>query len=133
MFEKLVIFLVIFFAALFQLSLFPNLFFWGVGPNLMLILVIFWTTHEGFEGAFFKIIFTGFMFDIFSFQPVGVSIFIFTIIAFLADSFIKRFFGCGEKLAHSHFDFSHNGKYHNLRVDALRAFQNKRLFQTGRD
>ena len=91
MFEKLTIFLVIFFAALLQLSLFSNLFFWGVGPNLMLILVIFWITHEGFEGAFFKIIFVGFMLDLFSFQPIGTNIFIFTIIAFLTDSFNKRF------------------------------------------
>ncbi|MFZ2226163.1 MAG: rod shape-determining protein MreD [Candidatus Moraniibacteriota bacterium] len=91
MLEKGVIFLVIFFAALLQLSLFSNLFFLGVSPNLMLILVIFWTVHEGFEGAFFKIIFVGFMLDLFSFQPIGTNIFILTAIAFFADSFIKRF------------------------------------------
>ena len=91
MFEKTVIFLIIFFTALLQMSLFSNLLFWGITPNLMLLLVLFWITHEGFVGAFFKLIFAGWMLDLFTFQPIGINIFIFAILGFLSDSFAKRF------------------------------------------
>ena len=91
MFDKVIIFLVVFFAALLQMSAFSNVLFLGVSPNLLLILVIFWTVHEGFEEALPKILFAGFMLDLFSFYPVGVNILTFTLIAFLVNSFSKRF------------------------------------------
>ena len=69
MFDKIIIFLVVFFAALLQMSAFSNVLFLGVSPDLLLILVIFWTVHEGFEGALPKIVLAGFMLDLFCRLP----------------------------------------------------------------
>lgn len=91
MFEKVIIFFIVFFAVILQMSAFPNLFFLGAGPNIVLILIIFWTVHEGFEAAFFKIILAGFILDLASFHFVGVNILVFSLIAFLSSSFSRRF------------------------------------------
>ncbi len=77
------------------MSVFPNIFFLGISPNLAMDLVIFWVVYEGFEGAFFKIILTGFILDLVSFHPIGINIIIFSIIAFLTSIFSKRLFAFG--------------------------------------
>ncbi|MCX6761994.1 MAG: rod shape-determining protein MreD [Candidatus Moranbacteria bacterium] len=91
MLQKIIIFFIIFFFAIFQYSVFPNFFFWGLGPNILLLLVIFWTTQVGFEGAFFKNILAGFMLDLGTFQLVGTNVAAFVTVAFFISFISKRF------------------------------------------
>ena len=91
MLDKAIIFLVVFFVAILQIALFSNLFFLGVGPNMMLLLIIFWTVHEGFESALPRIILAGLVLDLVSFYPIGLSVMIFSLISFFGNSFSKRF------------------------------------------
>lgn len=91
MLDKAIIFFVVFFIAILQIAIFSNLFFLGVGPNVMLLLIIFWTVHEGFEDALPKIILAGLILDLVSFYPIGLSVLIFSLISFLGNSFAKRF------------------------------------------
>ena len=91
MLRKIVIFLIIFFSAILQLAVFPNVFFWGVGPNILLLLVIFWTTREGFEKALSKNILVGLAFDLVVFCPIGTHVAVFTLVSFFIGFISKRF------------------------------------------
>lgn len=91
MLQKTVIFLIIFFSAIFQSAVFSNLFFWNLGPNIILLLVIYWTVQEGFEKAFRKNILAGFVLDLSAFHAIGVSVAAFTLIAFSISLISKRF------------------------------------------
>jgi rod shape-determining protein MreD len=88
---KLMIFLIIFFSAIFQLAVFSNVFFWGLGPNILLLLVIFWTTQDGFEKALTRNIFAGFVLDLATFCAVGMNIVSFVLVAFFISFISKRF------------------------------------------
>ncbi len=89
--QKIIIFFIIFFAVISQSAFFSNVFFLGTGPNILLLLVIFWVSREGFEKALGKIILAGFILDLASFYPVGMNIFSFVAVAFLVSFFSKRF------------------------------------------
>ncbi|MFZ2192923.1 MAG: rod shape-determining protein MreD [Candidatus Moraniibacteriota bacterium] len=89
--DKIIIFFVIFCVAILQVAVFSNLLFLGIGPNALLILIIFWTIHEGFEEALPKIVLAGLISDLVSFYPVGLSVISFSLVAFLGNSFSKRF------------------------------------------
>ncbi len=89
--QKLTIFLIVIMSAILQLAVFSNVFFWGLGPNIFLLLVIFWTTQEGFESAFSKNIFTGFVYDLILFCPIGMHIVSLTLVAFFVGFISKRF------------------------------------------
>lgn len=91
MLQKIIIFFLIFFSAIFQLAVFPNVFFWGLGPNILLLLVIFWTTQVGFEGAWPKNILAGFMLDLGTFQLTGTNVASFVLVAFFIGFISKRF------------------------------------------
>ena len=89
--QKIVIFFIILLAVILQSAVFSNVFFLGTGPNILLLLVIFWASREGFEKALGKIILAGFILDLASFHPVGMNIFSFVSVAFLVSFFSKRF------------------------------------------
>lgn len=91
MLQKIIIFFIVFLAVVLQSALFSNVFFLGTGPNILLLLIIFWVTREGFEKSFIKIILAGFILDLASFHPVGMNVFSFITIAFLVSFFSKRF------------------------------------------
>lgn len=91
MLQKIIFFFIIFFAVVLQSAVFSNVFFLGTGPNIALLLIIFWVSREGFEKALGKIILAGFILDLASFHPVGMNIFSFIIVAFLVGFFSKRF------------------------------------------
>lgn len=91
MLQKFIIFLIIFFSAILQTAVFSNSFFWGVGPDIMLLLVILWTAREGFEKAFLGNILVGFVQDLITFHPVGVHIVSYVAIAFFVSFISKRF------------------------------------------
>lgn len=91
MMQKIIIFLIIFLAVILQSAVFSNVFFLGTGPNILLLLIIFWASREGFEKALGKVILTGLILDLVSFHPVGMNIFSFVAVAFLVGFFSKRF------------------------------------------
>ncbi len=91
MLQKIIIFLIIFFSAILQSAVFSDFFFWGLGPNILMLLVIFWTTQEGFEGAFSKNVLAGFFLDLVTFCPIGMNVASFTVVAFLISFISKRF------------------------------------------
>ncbi|HAI74585.1 MAG TPA: rod shape-determining protein MreD [Candidatus Moranbacteria bacterium] len=89
--QKVIIFLIIFFAVILQSAVFSNVFFLGTGPNILLLFVVFLVSREGFEKALGKIILAGFILDLASFYPVGMNVFSFAATAFLVSFFSKRF------------------------------------------
>lgn len=89
--QKIIIFFIIFFAAVLQSAVFFNVFFMGTGPNILLLLIIFWVSREGFEKALKKVILAGFVLDLASFHPVGINVFSFVATAFLVNFFSRRF------------------------------------------
>jgi len=89
--QKITIFFIIFFSAIFQLAVFPDSFFWGLGPNILLLLVIFWVIREGFERALFRNILAGLVLDLSTFYAVGTNIASFVLVAFLISFISKRF------------------------------------------
>lgn len=91
MLQKITIFLIIFFSAILQLAVFSNIFFWGLGPNILLLLVIFWVIRDGFEGTLFQDILAGFVLDLVTFSVVGTNVAAFLLVAFLISFISKRF------------------------------------------
>jgi len=91
MLQKIIITLIIFFSAIFQLAVFSNFFFWNVGPNILLLLVIFWTVQEGFEKAFSKNILAGIVLDLATFSVVGMNVASLSLVAFFISYLSKRF------------------------------------------
>ena len=86
-----IIFFSIFFSAILQLAVFPNVFFWNLGPNIMLLLVIFWTTQIGFERAFIRNILAGFILDLATFSIIGMNVASFIFLTFFISFISKRF------------------------------------------
>jgi rod shape-determining protein MreD len=91
MLRKTTLFILIFIAAVLQISFFPNVFPSGCVPDAVLILIIIWVFQEGFEKNWLKIIFAGFMLDLFFFWPIGVNIISFLVVAFGIGFLTKRF------------------------------------------
>lgn len=91
MVKIITIFLIIFFSAIFQVAVFSNVFFWGLGPNILLLLVIFWTTQAGFKKALAQNIFAGLMLDLATLCVVGMNVASFSLIAFFISFISKRF------------------------------------------
>lgn len=89
--QGIIIFLLIIFSAILQSAVFSNVFFWGLGPDILLLLVIFWTTQVGFEKALLKNIAVGFVFDLVFFSAVGIHVAAFVSVAFFVSFISKRF------------------------------------------
>jgi rod shape-determining protein MreD len=92
MVQKAIISIIIFFLAIAQVSFLPNLFPEKEMPNLMLILLIFWTARKGIEKMWVPAILGGLFLDILSFFIIGTNLFVFVcvmlIINYLARSFL---------------------------------------------
>lgn len=91
MFPKILIFLLIFLASLFQICVFPVFLPAGVAIDLTLILVIFWSAKNDFKNVWGRIILAGFFTDLISFSTIGINILSFSLIAFGISSLAKRF------------------------------------------
>lgn len=91
MFQKSILFVVIFLAVLSQASFFPNILPAGMTPDIVLILIIIWTAWEGFEKVLWRSIFSGLILDMIYSWPTGVSIISLIVISYLIDYLAKRF------------------------------------------
>jgi rod shape-determining protein MreD len=91
MYKNILIFFIIFFTVLLQVSFFPNVIPHRFFPDIALIIILFWTVERGFEETWKWAILAGLMVDLAYFWPVGASIFSFVFIAYVINSFTKRF------------------------------------------
>ncbi|MFH0969583.1 MAG: rod shape-determining protein MreD [Patescibacteria group bacterium] len=94
--KKLFIFLVIFLAVIFQISVFPLFFSRNNIPDLALIILVSSVAVLGFQQVLVWAVISGFIFDIFSFSRIGVNIFSFVLFSY-AISFFSRRMILGEK------------------------------------
>ena len=91
MFQRVAVFIFLFFLVLCQISFFPAVLPGGISPDLLLLLAVFLVTKEGFESSVSRIILAGLIYELMIFQPIGAKIFSLTIVAFLMGYFSKRF------------------------------------------
>ncbi len=89
--QKIAIFLLLFLLAIFQISVLPNFFPENSTPNILLVLLIFWTARKGMEKTWKLAILGGLISDLFLFIPVGVNIFSFFVVITLINYLAKRF------------------------------------------
>lgn len=94
---KLFIFLVIFVAIIFQVSLIPNFFSSGASPDLLIILLVFFTAEAGFARTWKWALFLGVVVDIIFFTLPGASAITFLFIAYATELIVKKFLS-GQKL-----------------------------------
>lgn len=74
----------------FQTTVMGNLFSSGI-PNLLLVMIIFWTAEMRFENTWKQAVFFGTVLDILQLMPVGSNIFAMLMVAFVVSSIAKRF------------------------------------------
>lgn len=91
MFLNAIAFLLIFLAAIAQVSLLPNFLPSSFVPDPVLILIIFWAVRERFEGMWGRAVFAGMILDAVTFQPIGIHSAAFAAVAFGVSSLAKRF------------------------------------------
>jgi rod shape-determining protein MreD len=84
--------IIIFLSAIVQTSFLSNFFPANMTPDLVLILIIIWTAKANFNSALFKTIFAGLTVDFLSFGVIGINVFSFVFVSYMADSLCKRFF-----------------------------------------
>jgi len=86
-------FLIFFLATSLQLTLIPRWAILGSMPNLLLVLIILWSTLFGFKRSFWLAILFGFLLDTFSGKYFGLFTLSLLIIAFLVDLLNEYIFG----------------------------------------
>lgn len=89
--QKIAIFLLLFFLAIFQVAALPNFFPENYIPNILLVLLIFWTARKGIEKTWKVAILGGLITDLFLSVPVGANIFSFFIAIILVNYLARRF------------------------------------------
>jgi rod shape-determining protein MreD len=80
----------VFLATLAQISFFPNLFPWGVSPDIVLMLVIIWSFEKKSENVLIRSFFSGFALDFVVGTP-GLSAFSFLIVSSVITYLAKKF------------------------------------------
>lgn len=91
MFQKTTIFFIIFLATVIQTTIIPQFFPFGLAPNLILVMVIFWTVHDGFERMWPRILLSGFLLDLTYQWVIGLNIISLMVISFGTSYLAKRF------------------------------------------
>lgn len=82
---------ILFLAVIAQASLFSNFFPTGLVPDIALLIIIIWTARSDFNAVLKWAIVGGLFLDMLSFGTIGVNILSFVTVAFVANSFRKRF------------------------------------------
>ena len=81
-----------FLTAVAEVSLAPNLFFGRVGADIVLILVIIWSSRKSFESFWIWAIIAGSVLDAVSLGRIGLNAILFLIVSFGINFLSKRFF-----------------------------------------
>jgi rod shape-determining protein MreD len=92
MLQKIVFFVFISLLIIFQFSFFPNLFPSYAMPDLILVVIIYWSIAVGFMQIWKKVVVVGFLIDLIYSWPIGVNILAFSVISFFLTSASKRLF-----------------------------------------
>jgi rod shape-determining protein MreD len=89
--KKLAIFFLLFLLVIVQVSFLPNIFAQNSIPNILLVMLIFWTARKGIKKTWKLAILGGLIMDLFLFSPVGLSSFSFLATMILVNYLAKRF------------------------------------------
>lgn len=90
MFQRIILFLIILILAAAQVSLFPSLMPGGLAPDLVLLLVIFWTASYRFDRVWLWIVVAGLVLDALTFSIFGLNVVALTVAGFGVGSLAKR-------------------------------------------
>jgi rod shape-determining protein MreD len=90
--KKIIIFMFLFLLVILQVSVLSIFFNSRRIPDLVLVVLIFFTMRRGFGEVWKMAVVAGLLVDLFSFFPVGVDIFSFTLVALVTNFLVRRFF-----------------------------------------
>lgn len=90
--RKIALFILFFLAAIVQVSLAPVIFFYGVAPDVVLIILVSWLAKNKAENFWGWIVSAGIILDVLTFSPIGIHVISFTVVGFTISSIAKRFF-----------------------------------------
>lgn len=91
MFQKSAFFLIIVALAIIQVAVLLHFFGTGMVPNLVLIVVVYWTIRAGFEENWKKAVLAGLILDLAYGWAIGINILSLSVVSFLVGSLSKRF------------------------------------------
>lgn len=92
MYQKILTFSLIFIAAVAEVSLCPTLLFGRVALDIVLVMIIIWSSRQTFENFWLWAILAGVTLDLVALNRIGISAISFLIISFGMNSLSKRFF-----------------------------------------
>lgn len=90
--SKIRILIIIFLAVILETSFFPALFAGVIVPDVVLVLIILWSSRKKFEDIWLWAFFAGFFLDLAISQKIGINAISFVIISFVASFLRERFF-----------------------------------------
>ncbi len=90
--SKIRILIIIFLAVILEVSFFPALFAGQIVPDVVLVLIILWSSRKRFEDIWLWAILGGFFLDLVISQKIGINTISFVTISFLASFLRERFF-----------------------------------------
>ena len=90
--RKIKLLITIFLAVVFQISFFPGLTAGTIIPDIVLVLIILWSSRKKFGDIWLWVIFSGLLLDLASFEKLGTNIISLVIISFGASFLQTRFF-----------------------------------------
>jgi rod shape-determining protein MreD len=88
--QKIIIFFLIFLAAVLEVSFLPNFFWSNAAPQLLLVMVVFWSSRRSI--GLMWVILAAFVLDLLTFERLGFSAISFVIISYGVGFLAKRFF-----------------------------------------
>ena len=98
--QKIFISILIFFSVMLQAAFLPNFFPTGVVPNILLVIVVFYTFSLGFNSIWKAVFGVGIFLDLISFSLVGMNALALILVAFISSILTRRFL-----ILHSNWKF----------------------------
>ena len=90
--SKIRILLIIFLAIILEISFFPALFAGKIMPDILLIIIILWSSRRKFEEILPWVFLSGFLLDLTVSGKFGINAFSLVLISFLVSFLRRRFF-----------------------------------------
>lgn len=89
--QKITILFLLLLLVIFQISVLPNFFPENSIPNILLVMLVFWTAFKGIEKTWKSAMLGGLVSDLFLFVPVGTNILSFLVAIILVNYLARRF------------------------------------------
>lgn len=90
MFSKAAFLITLILLSMVQITLLPQFFPAGCVPNLVLIVVVYWTIRSGFNESWKKVVLAGFILDLSYGWAIGINILSLSTVSFMVGYFTKR-------------------------------------------